>query len=267
LSEPFFQLPTRRELPDYYEIIKKPVDIKRIQTRIKENKYHSLDDLQNDIELLCRNAQEYNIDGSLIFEDSIVLQSVFKSARNRLEANQSDDDDDDSESEKESNTNANVAESQQDETIGGCDGDNSQNGQSSINSQDVSLIKQKTKRARLDKTLDTTKEMKKKEPKTKKRSSLNDENAESANAADDSIESNENGATATVISTNSNDVKNENNKINVESTDNSNVIKNNDDDYDDESSQKLDDNKESSPQLKDEQQVKTENGIELSKDE
>ena len=35
LSEPFMQLPTRRELPDYYEIIKKPIDLKRIQQRIK----------------------------------------------------------------------------------------------------------------------------------------------------------------------------------------------------------------------------------------
>lgn len=30
LSEPFLQLPTRRELPDYYEIIKKPIDFKRL---------------------------------------------------------------------------------------------------------------------------------------------------------------------------------------------------------------------------------------------
>ncbi len=86
LSEPFLQLPTRRELPDYYEIIKKPIDLKRVQQRIKDNKYRSLDDLHADIDLMCKNAQEYNIEGSLIFEDSVVLQSVFKSARHRLEA-------------------------------------------------------------------------------------------------------------------------------------------------------------------------------------
>lgn len=85
LSEPFLQLPTRRELPDYYEIIKKPIDLKRIQQRIKDGKYFSLDQLGQDIDLMCRNTQEYNIEGSLIFEDSIVLQSVFKSARARLE--------------------------------------------------------------------------------------------------------------------------------------------------------------------------------------
>lgn len=35
--------------------------------------------------LLCTNAQKYNVDGSLIYEDSIVMQSVFTSARERAE--------------------------------------------------------------------------------------------------------------------------------------------------------------------------------------
>ena len=35
--------------------------------------------------LMCKNTQQYNEDGSLIFEDSIVLQSVFTNARERIE--------------------------------------------------------------------------------------------------------------------------------------------------------------------------------------
>ncbi|XP_074643538.1 SWI/SNF-related matrix-associated actin-dependent regulator of chromatin subfamily A member 2-like [Tubulanus polymorphus] len=85
LSEAFFQLPSRKDLPDYYEIIKKPVDFKKIHTRIKEHRYRSIDDLEKDILLLCKNAQQYNEDGSLIYEDSIVLQSVLINARERLE--------------------------------------------------------------------------------------------------------------------------------------------------------------------------------------
>jgi SWI/SNF-related matrix-associated actin-dependent regulator of chromatin subfamily A protein 2/4 len=79
-------LPTRRELPDYYEIIKKPIDLKRIQARMKDNKYLSMDMLQADIDLMARNTQEYNVEGSLIFDDSITLANVFKSARSRLES-------------------------------------------------------------------------------------------------------------------------------------------------------------------------------------
>lgn len=38
LSEPFMKLPSKRELPDYYEVIKKPLDIKKIMNRIEDGK-------------------------------------------------------------------------------------------------------------------------------------------------------------------------------------------------------------------------------------
>lgn len=31
LSDPFMELPSRKELPDYYEVIRRPVDFKKIQ--------------------------------------------------------------------------------------------------------------------------------------------------------------------------------------------------------------------------------------------
>ena len=31
LSEPFMELPSRKELPDYYDVIRKPVDFKKIE--------------------------------------------------------------------------------------------------------------------------------------------------------------------------------------------------------------------------------------------
>merc|ERR1712025_1184474 len=39
LSDPFMKLPTRKELPDYYEVIRKPVDISKILTKIEDGKY------------------------------------------------------------------------------------------------------------------------------------------------------------------------------------------------------------------------------------
>ena len=85
LSDPFLKLPTKKELPDYYEVIKRPVDIHKIKNKIEEEKYEDLDALEKDFILMCQNTQKYNEDGSLIYEDSIVLQSVFTSARERLE--------------------------------------------------------------------------------------------------------------------------------------------------------------------------------------
>lgn len=43
-------------------------------------------DLERDFMLLCQNAQIYNEEASIIHEDSIVLQSVFSEARQKIEA-------------------------------------------------------------------------------------------------------------------------------------------------------------------------------------
>merc|ERR1712241_685164 len=102
LSEPFMKLPTRKELPDYYEVIRKPVDITKILTKIEDGKYEDMDVMEKDFMLLCQNTQKYNEDGSLIHEDSIVLQSVFTNAREKL-SNEWVDDDKDDEQDEESN--------------------------------------------------------------------------------------------------------------------------------------------------------------------
>lgn len=85
LSSLFMQLPSKKELPEYYEIITRPLDFKKIYNRIKTHKYRTLDDLEGDVMELCQNAQSFNMEGSVIYEDSIVLQSVFTSAREKLE--------------------------------------------------------------------------------------------------------------------------------------------------------------------------------------
>jgi len=90
LSEPFMKLPSRRDLPDYYKVIRKPVDIKKVLNRIDDPKdarhYLDMDDLEADFFLLCKNAQAYNEEASLIHEDSIVLERVFTNARVKIEA-------------------------------------------------------------------------------------------------------------------------------------------------------------------------------------
>ncbi|XP_017784542.1 PREDICTED: ATP-dependent helicase brm isoform X2 [Nicrophorus vespilloides] len=104
LSEPFMKIPPRKDYPDYYDIIKKPIDMTKIANRIDEGKYTDFADLERDFMLLCQNAQIYNEENSLIHEDSIVLQSVFTNAKQRLETDGDDDDgeDDDNKSDTDS---------------------------------------------------------------------------------------------------------------------------------------------------------------------
>uniref|UniRef100_A0A8C8EDZ9 SWI/SNF related, matrix associated, actin dependent regulator of chromatin, subfamily a, member 4 n=1 Tax=Otus sunia TaxID=257818 RepID=A0A8C8EDZ9_9STRI len=100
LSEVFIQLPSRKELPEYYELIRKPVDFKKIKERIRNHKYRSLNDLEKDVMLLCQNAQTFNLEGSLIYEDSIVLQSVFTSVRQKIEKEEESEGEDSEEEEE-----------------------------------------------------------------------------------------------------------------------------------------------------------------------
>ncbi len=75
------QLPSRKELPDYYEVIEHPMDINKIRKKIKDGRYRDIDEMGRDVILLCKNAQAYNRDGSDIFNDSILLENIWEKAK------------------------------------------------------------------------------------------------------------------------------------------------------------------------------------------
>lgn len=77
LAAAFEQLPSRRELPDYYEVIEKPMDLNKMKKKIKDGRYSSVQDMGNDLKLLCANARTYNMDGSEIYNDSLLLEVVW----------------------------------------------------------------------------------------------------------------------------------------------------------------------------------------------
>lgn len=105
LSDPFMKLPSRQKLPDYYEIIKKPVDIKKISQRIEDGRYSDFTDLEKDFVQLCQNAQIYNEEASLIYEDSINLQSVFFDSKQKTNLDDiSDEEEPDDNSDDDSNS-------------------------------------------------------------------------------------------------------------------------------------------------------------------
>lgn len=90
LSSPFMKLPTRKELPDYYQVIRRPLDFHKIERSLQEGKYKSLANFESDLLMMCRNAQEYNVEGSLIYQDSEVLEMVYKEAKRQLNAGEKD---------------------------------------------------------------------------------------------------------------------------------------------------------------------------------
>ncbi|CAF1185958.1 unnamed protein product [Rotaria magnacalcarata] len=80
LSTVFLALPSKMDYPDYYEIIQRPIDLKRIESR----QYSSIDDLSNDLQLMFDNACLYNEPGSTIYRDALLLQQVLINERKKL---------------------------------------------------------------------------------------------------------------------------------------------------------------------------------------
>ncbi|KAJ9598145.1 hypothetical protein L9F63_026750, partial [Diploptera punctata] len=73
LSLIFLKLPSKLEYPDYYEVIKRPIDLERISQKLKTSQYESLDDMVSDFVLMFDNACKYNEPDSQIYKDALML--------------------------------------------------------------------------------------------------------------------------------------------------------------------------------------------------
>ncbi|PNF18061.1 Protein polybromo-1 [Cryptotermes secundus] len=76
LSLIFLKLPSKLEYPDYYEVIKRPIDLDRISQKLKSSQYEGLDDMVSDFVLMFDNACKYNEPDSQIYKDALMLQRV-----------------------------------------------------------------------------------------------------------------------------------------------------------------------------------------------
>ncbi|CAF0773868.1 unnamed protein product [Rotaria sordida] len=151
LSKPFMRLPTQKELPEYYETIKNPVDFNKIKKKLAEHRYRNVDELEADVMLLCKNAQEFNMENSTIYEDSIILQSVFTNARERIEkgdipisSNSEEESDDDEPLKKRVKKETNVKKKPQTQSRTSGNGNNNSRRKTRLMSDDEDMIMDET---------------------------------------------------------------------------------------------------------------------------
>ncbi|XP_053378046.1 protein polybromo-1-like isoform X6 [Mercenaria mercenaria] len=85
ISEPFHLLPYKTLYPNYYDVIKEPIDLKMIAKKIQDNEYRSFDDMDRDIALMVHNAKTFNEPKSLIYKDACTLKKVFDVKKRELE--------------------------------------------------------------------------------------------------------------------------------------------------------------------------------------
>lgn len=60
--------------PEYYKVIKDPIDLKMIAEKIQGSQYGSLDELERDLLLMVKNAKSFNEPGSQIYKVCLNFQ-------------------------------------------------------------------------------------------------------------------------------------------------------------------------------------------------
>ncbi|GFQ90242.1 protein polybromo-1 [Trichonephila clavata] len=59
LCESFIRAPNRRSVADYYDIITTPIDLSKIQQKLKTEAYVDVNQISADMELMVNNAKSY----------------------------------------------------------------------------------------------------------------------------------------------------------------------------------------------------------------
>ncbi|GMT01835.1 hypothetical protein PENTCL1PPCAC_24009, partial [Pristionchus entomophagus] len=88
----FHKLPSKLELPSYYEVIKKPLDFARIQQKLTCQYYRAPADLIADFKCMFDNACKYNEPESQIYKDAITMQRVLLEKKKEFFARAGDKD-------------------------------------------------------------------------------------------------------------------------------------------------------------------------------
>lgn len=76
--------PVELGLDDYFEIIKKPMDLGTIQKKLDAAAYHSFDDFRSDVRLTFENAMKYNEERTVVHEMAKELKKKFETDFKKL---------------------------------------------------------------------------------------------------------------------------------------------------------------------------------------
>jgi len=76
--------PVELGLDDYFEVIKKPMDLGTIQKNLEAGSYHAYDDFKSDVRLTFENAMKYNEEKTVVHEMAKQLKKKFEQDYKKL---------------------------------------------------------------------------------------------------------------------------------------------------------------------------------------
>ena len=77
ISYDFQKLPSKKQYPDYYALIKRPIALDEIGKRLERGEYASLEAVKADFDTCFKNAKKYNMKDSQIWLDAKALHVCF----------------------------------------------------------------------------------------------------------------------------------------------------------------------------------------------
>lgn len=83
LCDSFIRVPKRRQEPGYYDVVSNPMDLLKIQQKLKMEEYEDLDDMESDIELIVNNTKAFYKRTSQEYKDVVELWDLFQSNKNK----------------------------------------------------------------------------------------------------------------------------------------------------------------------------------------
>lgn len=83
LCDAFIRVPKRRQEPGYYEVVTNPMDLLKVQQKLKTDEYRDMDDLAADVQLMVNNAKAFY----MVIHTSIYLIYFEKLFNNSLMMN------------------------------------------------------------------------------------------------------------------------------------------------------------------------------------
>ena len=75
-------------VPDYFEYIKKPMNLFMIKGKLDSFAYESIDEIIEDVHLMCNNAMTYNREGEPVYQYAKTLKNGFDARITKIKMHQ-----------------------------------------------------------------------------------------------------------------------------------------------------------------------------------